>query len=453
MEKFLIVGGGGRESAFAMKCAAETAVYAVADHPNPTVTECVRRTGGVSLIANAADPAIVARFAREQQIDYAFVNSDAPLANGVTDALLAENIKTIGGTKAACRIEWDKIYSIQLAQKISPAHVPFYRIAENENALDDILREFESQNIAAVVKPQGLTGGKGVKVMPQHLADYGECRDYAARLLSENPGESVLLTEKLDGAEFTIMGLTDGKTLAMAPATFDYPYRFANDTGPGTGGMGCITAAGKLLPFMDERDWRECESFMQRAIDEMRANGMHFTGVLNGGFFKTEKGIRFMEFNARFGDPEALNILMLLQESFPDLLRAMHSGTLHDVRFAARATVVKYLVSRDYPLPGGGVVAFHADESAIAADGVEMFCASCVADENRRTAYKTLGKPSRVVALGCAADDIPAAAARIDAAIDRHIVGDLDFRRDIGSQDDLHKLRKLQTANLREENF
>lgn len=447
MEKFLIVGGGGREGAIATKCAVDTAVYAVVDHPNPTVLDCVRRSGGKFLVANAADPEIVAQFAAENGIDYAFVSADSPLANGVADALLAAGIKTVGGTKAACRIEWDKIYSIELVQKTSPDNVPFYRIAANADEIQNAVREFEARGVAAVVKPQGLTGGKGVKVMPQHLADYDECREYAAALLSAHPGERVLLTEKLEGAEFTIMALTDGETLAFAPPTYDYPYRFAGDSGPGTGGMGCLTDSDRRLPFLDEGDLRECESVMRRAIDEMRARGLRFNGVLNGGFFKTANpaaGIRFMEFNARFGDPEALNVLMLLQGSFPDLVRAMHAGDLRpaDVRFARRATVVKYLVSREYPLSGGGAVSFTADRAAIIADGVAMFCASCVAGEGAN-AYCTLGKPSRVVALGCAAETIENAAARVDSAIDRHISGDLDFRRDIGSPENLRALRQL----------
>ena len=441
VEKFLIVGGGGREGAFALKCAEEVSVCAVMDHPNPTIMDCVRRTGGVHLIGKSADAQTVLEFAQKNKIDYAFVNSDAPLANGVVDALLAQGIRTVGGTKDASRIEWDKIYSIDLVKQTSPEHTPFYRVAESESDLDDMIGQFQEQNMEMVVKPQGLTGGKGVKVMPEHLKNYQECRAYAAQLLRAGAGqEKVLLTEKLDGIEFTIMGFTDGKTLVLAPATYDYPYRHENDSGPGTGGMGCFTAGEKKLPFMSDRDWEDCGKIMQRAVDEMRVRGAHFTGVLNGGFFKTERGIRFMEFNGRFGDPEALNILMILQDSFPALLRSLANGTLRgeDVGFIPQASVVKYLVSPEYPNPGKEVRKFKMDHDAIGAAGIKVFCASCQADD--AGGYQTLNKPSRVVAFGCTADTIEDAARRIDAAMKDHVCGDLDFRRDIGSRSNIELL-------------
>ena len=157
--------------------------------------------------------------------------------------------------------------------------------------------------------------------------------------------------ERLDGIEFTIMGITDGEHLVIPPASYDYPFRHEGDRGAGTGGMGCFTNSEKRLPFMSEQDLDDCRQIMQRIIDEMRKAGSRFNGVLNGGFFKTPAGIKFMEFNGRFGDPEGLNILSILETSFSDLLVHIWSGTLSDkaVSFAKKAGVVKYLVANEYP--------------------------------------------------------------------------------------------------------
>ena len=174
--------------------------------------------------------------------------------------------------------------------------------------LQNTVSEFESRGLGIAVKPQGLTGGKGVKVMPEHLSTYQDCVDYASSLLlkKKNHNEKVLLVEKLQGIEFTIMGITDGENLVVSPASYDYPFRYEDDKGAGTGGMGCFTNSEKKLPFTSDKDLDDCKSIMKKIIDEMKSRSLFFNGILNGGFFKTKNGIKFMEFNGRFGDPETL---------------------------------------------------------------------------------------------------------------------------------------------------
>ena len=134
-KKFLIVGSGGRESAFAMQLMQDTQVYAVISHKNPLIIDCVIQSGGKYLVGDADDPQTVLNFAKENNIDYAFVNADQPLANGVVDVLLDNNFKAIGGTKDATRIEWDKIYSIQMMQKTCPEFTPFYKVVSKTEEL------------------------------------------------------------------------------------------------------------------------------------------------------------------------------------------------------------------------------------------------------------------------------------------------------------------------------
>ncbi len=444
-KKFLIVGSGGRESAFALRLIEDTKLYAVVSHDNPLIIDCVRQSGGAYIVNDPNDPIVVLNFAKKHNIDYALVNADQPLANGVIDLLLENNFKAIGGTRDAARIEWDKIYSIGMMQKVCPEFTPFYKVVSRVEELEDAISEFESRGLDIVVKPQGLTGGKGVKVMPEHLSTYQDCIDYAFLLLKKNHNEQVLLVEKLNGIEFTIMGITDGKNLVISPASYDYPFRYEDDTGAGTGGMGCFTNSEKKLPFMSDNDLHVCQLIMQKIIDEMRSNNLLFNGVLNGGFFKTQKGIRFMEFNGRFGDPEVLNILSVLDGSFSELLIHIWNKTLSEdvVSFVKKASVVKYLVAKEYPDESDKVIPFTLDEKAIYDLDVTIFFASCIKTGEHQ--YETL-KKSRVVAFAVVADTIEIASSLINKVIDTYVKGVLEYRHDIGSQKNLEKLNNVSKS-------
>ena len=438
-EKFLIVGSGGREAAFALKLAPETSLYAVISHENPTIVECVQQSAGEYLVADESDPDTITEFAVKHHIDYAFINSDKPLANGVVDALLERHIKTIGGTKAGSRIEWDKIYSIEMMQSVCPEYTPYFKVISQVQELEEALHDFEMKNLSVVVKPQGLTGGKGVKVMPEHLKTYSDCALYAKELFETRPTEKVLLVEKLEGIEFTVMGFTDGNNLVLAPASYDYPFRYEGDTGPGTGGMGCFTNAEKKLPFMNDEDLEACRVIMQSIIQEIQRQDLFFKGVLNGGFFKTAQGIRFMEFNSRFGDPEGLNILMILRSSFSDLLKCLWNETLSEenAKFIKQASVVKYLVAKEYPAASNKASIFTVDKTSIEEQGITLFFASCVQQANNN--YITL-KKSRVLALGTTAQQVENASQKINRAIQKFVTGPLEYRADIGLKSSLNQL-------------
>lgn len=441
-KKFMIVGSGGRESAFAVKLCEDAMVFAVISHENPTIIDCVTASGGNYLIGNPNNPETVLKFATDNHVDYVFVSADEPLANGVVDVLLKNNIKAIGGIKEATRIEWDKVYSIEMMKKTCPEFTPFYLTVSTPAEIEPAINQFIQQGLSVVVKPQGLTGGKGVKVMPEHLATYQDAIGYATDLLQEKPNEKVLLVEKLHGIEFTIMGITDGTTLVLSPASYDYPFRLDDDLGPGTGGMGCFTNCEKKLPFMTDTDLNNCQLIMQRIIDEMRSNGLIFNGVLNGGFFITSQGIRFMEFNSRFGDPEALNILTILQSSFSTLLENIWDKTLSEdrIKFLKEASVIKYLVAKEYPYESANVINFTVDTTAIKNMGLNVFYAACV--KTGENSYQTL-KKSRVIAIGATSKSIEEASLKIDQAIELYVTGDLEYRKDIGSKTHLEKLNRI----------
>ena len=437
-KKFLIVGSGGRESAFALHLLNDSIIFAIVAHKNPTILKCVEKSGGNYIIDNPSSPNVVLSFAKTHKIDYAFINADEPLSKGVVDILLQNNIKAIGGTKEGTRIEWDKVYAIEMMRKINPNTTPYFKVVTKKEALKNAIKNFEEKNLEIVIKPQGLTGGKGVKVMPIHLKNYQACWEYATELLEKK--EKVLLVEKLNGIEFTIMGITDGKNLVLAPATYDYPYRLEGDKGVGTGGMGCFTNKEKKLPFLNDTDWEVCQMIMQNVLDEMRKNNIVFNGVINGGFFKTKKGIRFMEFNSRFGDPEGLNILSVLKTPLSEVLINIANQSLHEknIQFISQTSVVKYLVAKEYPNASNEEIYFSLDEKNIEKMGVQLIFASC--EKVKENHYKTL-KKSRVVAFVATGEKIENASAKINSAIDTYFKGNLEYRKDIGTEKSLEKLK------------
>ncbi len=435
MEKVLIVGGGGREASIAMKLAEDSVVFAVMPHINPTIEHYITKTHGKYRIDSPSNAPSIAAFAVQNNIDLAFVSSDEPLAAGVVDALLAVGIKTVGPTKSGSQIEWDKGYAMQLMRKHYPEVTPGYWIIKDSASLGEAFRSIRELGIDIVVKPQGLTGGKGVKVMGTHLADMDAAADYAMELLHNRPDESVVLVEKMEGVEFTLMVLTDGVSVLRPPATYDYPYRFDKDTGPGTGGMGAFSNNTETLPFMSQQDYDKCIDVAKGILKALKDEGRHYSGVLNAGFFITRTGLKFLEFNARFGDPECLNIMTVLDGSLLSLLKDIEQGklTVESVRFTGEASVVKYLVTPEYAIEHGQKHDFSVNVPALKKMGVQVFFSASVRNENAGDVFTTVGN-SRCVALAASGETIESACNLVESGIADYVTGPLEWRRDVGSE-------------------
>jgi phosphoribosylamine---glycine ligase len=433
----LIVGHGGRESALATRMAADSELYAFVGHENPTIVESSARSGGTHAIGDVRDPAAVAAFARERGVEMAMVSADEPLAAGVVDALLAAGVRTVGPTRAGAEIEWNKAFARELLAEVAPEASPELKIARDETDLRAAIARFGAR--AVVVKPSGLTGGKGVKVMGPHLADHGEALAYGLELLAAGH-DSVLVEERVDGAEFTIQAVSDGRTVVFPPATYDYPYRFDGDRGPGTGGMGSLTTTSAALPFMTDEHRRQACEIIAGVIAALAARGRRFNGVMNSGFFATADGVKVIEFNARFGDPEAMNILTLFDGSWTRTMERICSRKLTegDVPLRPEASVVLYLVSPDYALGGGEPREFTLDRDGAEALGCHVFFSSAVAVGESR--YRTVGT-SRAVALAASASSLEQARERVDTAA--AAVPELEWRRDVGDPRYLEGLRRL----------
>jgi phosphoribosylamine--glycine ligase len=435
----LIVGHGGRESALAAAMAEHSELYAFVGHENPTIVRHAAGSGGSHQVGDVCDAHAVAAFARAKDIDIAMVSADEPLAAGVVDALLAQGTRAVGPTAAGAEIEWNKTFARSLLAELAPESLPQLKVVHDAGGVADAIAAFGATPV--VVKPSGLTGGKGVKVMGPHLADHRQAHDYALELLARGKtGETVLIEEKIVGAEFTIQAISDGRTVIFPPSTYDYPYRFDGDRGPGTGGMGSLSMAGATLPFMTPAHYQQACSIIECVIERLSEQGRHFSGVMNSGFFATTDGVKVIEFNARFGDPECMNIMSLFSGSWPEVMHKIAAASLapSDVSLRPEASVVLYLVSPDYALRPGRTYDFTLERERIEADGCRVFFSSAV--EIAENTYSTVGT-SRAVALASTAPTLEQARACVAGCAASVPV--LEWRRDVGDERYLEDLSRL----------
>lgn len=436
MENFLLVGNGAREHAIAEAICKNPSVrlFAYMSSLNPGIALLAKKSGGLFVTGDIHSPSEVARFAEHNKITLAFPSPDAVLAAGVADALLSLSIPCAAPTKAASRLEWDKSYARQLLKDFRVPGSPKFGIFENEGEAHSFIDSLEGQ---VAIKPSGLTGGKGVKVTGSQLADGNEAKKYASELiLAKHSGlASIVIEEKLDGEEFSLQAFSDGKKVYGMPLVQDHKRAYEGDTGPNTGGMGSYSDASHLLPFLNPSHRDEALSIMQKTIDAFhKKEGKRFIGILYGGFMATSQGVKLIEYNARFGDPEAMNALPILKSDLFETLSQMASGGMKKaISFEAKATVCKYLVPEGYP--GKSIIdqPLTFDQSALGKAGARLYYASVYEKEG---AIYT--QSSRSIGLLGIADTIEEAEKIAESAC-AAVAGKVWHRRDIGTKELLQR--------------
>lgn len=298
-------------------------------------------------LGDITDGAKVAAFAKEHAATLAIIGPEAPLATGVADALWAAGVKTVGPTRELAQIEASKGFTRELLTAYNIPGNPFFqRFPSMEGALE-VLERFAERH---VIKDDGLAGGKGVKVWGDHLTSMEESLAFCEELVAN--GHPFVIEEKLEGEEFSLMSFSDGKTLRHMPAVQDHKRAFVGDKGPNTGGMGTYTDADHKLPFLRDSDIAEAHAINERVIAALGEKcGAPYRGILYGGFMATRDGVKLIEYNARFGDPESLNLLSLLETDFAAICRAIVEQQLSStpVTFRNEASVCKYVVPEGYP--------------------------------------------------------------------------------------------------------
>ena len=354
----LLIGNGAREHAIAEAIARSKhrpLLHSFMKSNNPGIASLSEKI----LMGSYGNPASIVSFADAQRIEFAVIGPEDPLNNGIVDALRKAGIPSVGPTKSLARLETSKSFTRDLVKKYGIPGNPRFRNFSSPGGIEAFLEELDG----IVVKPDGLTGGKGVMVQGDHFQTRQEALVHCLDILKEHAG--VTVEEKLEGEEFSLQCLCDGRTVIATPPVQDHKRRFAGDRGPNTGGMGSYSCEDHSLPFLKPEDVPEGLEITTRVAEAIyRETGEYYKGVMYGGFIVTKNGVRLLEYNARFGDPEAMNILPLLKTDFVDVCRAVIDGTLDrlSVEFEKRATVCKYVV------PGGyGLTKDHPDARPTAA--------------------------------------------------------------------------------------
>ena len=408
-ETILLVGGGGREHAIARAVASDCTLYACASNRNPGI---IALADGFASIDETDTDALV-DFAKRVGATLAIVGPESGLQAGVADALDAAGIYTFGPQAEEARIETDKAFQRQFMRENNIPGCPVFETFDDIEAACDYI---DDSDIDLAVKPAGLTGGKGVKVIGDQVDKEGA----KAYIRSENY-ERIVLEERFVGEEFTVQAFVADGDLRTTPAVQDHKRAYEGDEGPNTGGMGSYSYTGFELPFMTSADYEAAVEIMEATVAALPA----YKGILYGQFMLTSDGPKVIEFNARFGDPEAMNTLPVLETPFIDVLTAARDGeNLPELEFSGEATVCKYAVPAGYPTDPDSGAKIAVDEESVG-DGL-LFYASV--DERDDGLYTTTSRSFAVVGLG---ETIAAAETVAENAL--AAAGDgLRIRHDIG---------------------
>ncbi len=454
--RILLIASSAREHAIAEALARsrhKPEIIAVCATANPGI----RRLAAEMHVGSLLNFAEILDIARRTKPDFAIVGPEDPIAAGIADELATIGVPTVAPKKSLAGIESSKGFARQLFQKYEIDASPAFHVFSGGDA--DVIRSYIEDELCGeyVVKFDALKGGKGVKVSGEHLGGVKDGVDYALQCIAECG--QVVIEEKLLGCEFSLMSFVSGTHVVDMPAVHDHKRAYEGDTGPNTGGMGTISDVDHSLPFLERSDLARASEINRLTAEALRKECHDdYRGILYGGFMATASGVRVIEYNCRFGDPEALNVLPLLQSDFVDVCLGIVEGKLTDdlARFAAKATVCKYIVPESYPTgkdQRGAVVhfpelpplPFPLPSGEGQGEGVRDTHNNCriyfgdVTEDSDGTLRLGGSRTAGIVGIG---DSIAEAEAHAQAMCER-VRGEVRYRHDIGTPDLLQKRTDL----------
>lgn len=412
----LIIGNGAREQAIVNALSKHSThdLYNIATQCNPGIHKKAKE---IVIIPFDQTEAII-KYTQQKQIDFAIIGPEKPLELGLADQFWQAGIPVIGPTQRLAQIETSKGFARDLMAKYKITGLPYYRRFTHYSSEVDSCLQTLGDNY--VIKEDGLMSGKGVKVAGDHLHTHAEAIELCKTLTG-----SFVIEKKLVGPEFSLINMCDGTTLIPMPLVQDHKRLFVDDKGPNTGGMGCYSLADHRLPFLTEADIKSAQQINEAVMDALKKEtNERYCGFLYGGFMKTVDGIQVIEFNARLGDPEAINLMALLETDFVELCQAMLQGNLArlKVKFSNVASVCKYIVPHGYPdrVHESGLL-----QTPEANDFDSMYYASVVEEEKK---LKMLG--SRAIAFLATDPSLNRAEQKVEQAISK-VQGEFHWRKDI----------------------
>lgn len=357
--KVLIVGSGGREHAIATS---------VAKSPRVDKIYCAPGNAGIGQIAEcvpigAMEFDKLVAFAKKKEIDFTIIGMDDPLVGGVVDAFEAEGLKVFGPRKNAAILEGSKAFSKDLMKKYNIPTAAY----ENFDDADKALAYLETAKMPIVLKADGLALGKGVLICNTLEEAKAGVKEIMLDKKFGSAGNNMVIEEFMTGREVSVLSFVDGKTIKIMSSAQDHKRAKDGDQGLNTGGMGTFSPSPFYTPEVDEF----CKKYVYQAtVDAMAAEGRPFKGVIFFGLMLTEEGPKVLEYNARFGDPEAQVVLPRMKNDIIDVMEACVDGTLDqiDLQFEDNAAVCVVLASDGYPvaydkgLPISGLEAFEGKD-------------------------------------------------------------------------------------------
>jgi phosphoribosylamine--glycine ligase len=339
--KILVVGGGGREHAIVKKLAQSKKNPKIYVAPGNAGTEEIATNVAISVM----DFDSLVDFAKKEKIDLTVVGMDDPLVGGIVDRFEADGLRVFGPRKNAAILEGSKAFSKDLMKKYGIPTAAY----ENFNDPQKAIKYLETANYPIVLKADGLALGKGVLI----CKTFEEAKSGIEELMIDksfgDAGNTIVIEEFLQGREVSVLSFVDGTHYALMTSAQDHKRAKDGDEGLNTGGMGTFSPS----PFYTEEVDRYCkEHIYQKTVDAMRAEGREFKGIIFYGLMLTKSGVKVLEYNARFGDPETQVVLPRMENDIIDVFEACIDGCLDkiDLKFEDNAAVCVVLASDGYPL-------------------------------------------------------------------------------------------------------
>lgn len=416
--KVLIIGSGGREHALAWKLSQSPRLEKLWIAPgNPGTAEF-----GTNVPISVENASAIVTFCLQEHIDLVVVGPEAALMAGVTDLLTSHAIPVFGPSLAAAQIETSKSFSKQfmLRHGIPTPHFASFR------DIREALAYLDQVETPIVIKASGLAAGKGV-ILPESKDQAQQClHDMLVKGTFGPAGNEVLIEERVSGEEITLMAFCDGVDFQVMPPAQDHKRLLDGDLGPNTGGMGAYAPAPVCTPEMTRMIGK---TVLQPALDGLRSEGIPFIGVLYAGLILTNRGIQVLEFNARFGDPEAQVVLPLLQTDLMDIMLACTTQTLSQLNMKWKPcfTTCVVLASPGYPAGTSPAIPITLPENE--PDETIIFQAGTQRQNGGLVAYG-----GRVLGITGIGPDLSTASARSYQFIDQIHFPGAQFRRDIASR-------------------